>query len=160
MNRTHSHGLSLCVLLALAPSVGCVDTAPSSGRCLGLVDGRPVDLAMDPAPSGFYREDDILADEDGPFTLSYGGGALRVEGMFDDLPSARDIGTYRVPSEPSVDAWNLTTTITPGAVVESTLTLTAASRERVVGSFATTFTGGSLTCTLDLRRAYERDTDD
>jgi hypothetical protein len=152
--------LSQCSLLVLAPVLGCVDTSPSSGRCLGVLDGGAVNLAMDPEPSAFHRDDDILGDEDGPFTISYGGGAVRVEGVFDDLPSARDLGTYRVPSEPSVDAWSLTTTLAAGAVEESTLTLTTASRERVAGSFSTRFAGGQLTCTLDLRRAYERDTDD
>ncbi len=160
MNPSILRRPSLFLLLLFAPSAGCVDTSPSSGQCVGVFDGRTILFAMDPEPSAFHRDDDILGDEDGPFTLSYGGGVVRVEGVFDDLPSARDLGTYPVPSEPSVDAWNLTTTLTASAIKDSTLTLTTASRERVAGSFTTVFASGTITCTLDLRRAYERDTDD
>jgi len=160
MNRPRSFRLCFLALVARMSLVGCVDTSPSTGRCTGTLDGRAIDLPIDPAPSGFYRDDDILGDEDGPFTISYGSGAIRVEGEFANLPSSRDLGTYRVPAPDRVGVWALSTTLTNDVAGVTTLTLTTASRERVVGSFAAEIAGGTLMCTLNLRRAYERDTDD
>lgn len=148
------------IALALVLPTACVNTTPSSGRCTGTIDGRPVDLPMDAAASYFYRDDDILGDEDGPFVMAYGAGALTVSGQFDDLPSSRELGTRPVPQDDIVDRWEVRSTLSGGNAQGSTLTLTTSSRERVVGSFTTRFAEGSVTCTLDLRRAYERDTDD
>lgn len=150
----------LLALAALASPLGCVDTTPSSGRCTGSVGGRAVDLPMDPAGSYFYRDDDILADEDAPFLMSYGAGALTVRGQFDDMPSNRELGTRAVPQVDVVDTWELRTTLGFGDPQGSTLTLTTSTRERVTGSFTTRFAQGNVTCSLDLRRAYEHDTDD
>ncbi len=143
-------------------AAGCIETAPSSGRCVGNIGTRAVDLAMDPGASEFHRDDDILLDDDGPVRMSYGGGAFVIEGEFDDLPDSRVLGTYAVPDGQRVSAWNvrLADTTAPTAQ-ESTLTVTRAASERVVGQFTTRFEGGSsVRCTFDLRRAYELDTDD
>ena len=149
------------MLLGLS-TAGCIETAPSSGRCVGTIGTRAVDLAMDPGPSEFHRDDDILLDDDGPVRMSYGGGAFVIEGEFDDMPDSRVLGTYAVPDGQRVDVWNvrLADTTAPAAL-ESTLTVTRAESDRVVGQFTTRFEGGSsLRCTFDLRRAYELDTDD
>lgn len=158
-----SHQISLrAALLALSlfAPIACVDNTPSSGRCTGTVEGHTINLAMDPAASYFYRDDDHFGDEDGPFVMRYGDGVFTVDGQFDDMPSGRELGTRTVPQNDIVDTWNVHTTLGFGDALGSTLTLTTSSRERVVGSFTTRFNQGSLTCTLDLRRAYEHDTDD
>lgn len=151
---------SLLASLLAATLAACVDDRPSAGRCTGTLGARAIDLPMDAARSQFHRDDDVLGDDDGPFVLSYGAGALVVEGQFDDLPSGRELGTRMVPMKDVVDTWQVRTTLVAGDAQGSTLTLTQSSPTRVVGSTSIRFAEGTLTCTLDLRRAYELDTDD
>lgn len=124
------------------------------------VNGQATELALDPNESYFYRDDDILGDDDGPFRIRYGGGAFEVTGEFDDLPDSRYVGAHRVPTEDRISRWQMEARFNPNSFSDTVVTLTAAGSSRVVGSFRTEFSGGNAQCSFDLRRAYERDTDD
>lgn len=132
----------------------CFDKTPSSGECSGRWDGMPISALIDPDTSYFFRDDDILLDADGPFVMNY-GTVFRVEGTFDDLPNGSYLGTY-----PTIDKRLSRWVILYrnfGITDVANLTLTTAMPSRVLGQFSLADT---LTCTFDLRRAYERDTDD
>lgn len=109
--------------------------------------------------SYFYRDDDILLDDDGPFVMQY-GTAVSVAGAFDDLPSSRDVGTYPT-SDPRIKTFAVT--VGSNTASSAQLTVTKAAPSRVVGEFVVGGGSGDATnlqCTFDLRRAYEHDTDD
>lgn len=153
--------LSRWVLLgALVGNLGCIDSRPSTGQCSVTVMGQVSTLTIDPGDSYFFRDDDILGDEDAPLRISYGGGAWRVSGELDDLPDSRYLGEHRPPTEDRLRLWSNESRFTTSSYNDTVVTLTAAGRERVVGSFRTSFAEGSAQCTFDLRRAYEHDTDD
>lgn len=140
----------LPVVLLLA---GCFDKTPSSGDCSGSWNGMPISEAIVPDSSYFFRDDDILFDDDGPFVMNY-GTVLQVTGTFDDLPNASYVGSYPTTDQ-RLSRWTL---LIRGLAVSqpAQLTLTTSMASRVIGQFELP----GLTCTFDLRRAYERDTDD
>ncbi len=153
-----NRGVVVLSLVIASSSSGCVDTRPSTGRCTGTLTGVTTPLTMDAADSQFHRDDDIL-DDDAPFALSYGGGLVRFEGELADMPTDALLGTHATndaffhgfgatrPEVPSLDS--------------ASMTFTAARSDRLVGTLDATYTDGStLRCELDLRRAYELDTDD
>lgn len=124
-----------------------------------MLDGEPVELAIDPASSEFHRDDDILLDEDAPFTLSYGGGALVVRGELADMPSERSLGAHDV-ADPFFHAFGVVAPETP-VLDGGSMTLSTARADRMGGTLALGFADGSvLECSFDLRRAFELDTDD
>lgn len=138
---------------------GCVDTRPSTGRCTGTLSGVTTPLAMDASESQFHRDDDILLDDDAPFVLSYGGGVVRFEGQLADMPSDALLGTHAT-SDPFFHTFEATRPETP-LLDSASMTFTTARSDRLVGTLDATYTDGStLRCELDLRRAYELDTDD
>jgi hypothetical protein len=96
-------------MLAVLPLVamGCIDSTPSSGQCTVTFNGQTSTWTIDPGESHFYREDDILGDEDAPVALRYGGGQVRVQGELDDMPTSSYVGTHRVPSEDRVRRWDI-----------------------------------------------------
>lgn len=140
----------LPVVLLLA---GCFDKTPSSGDCSGSWKGMPISASIVPESSYFFRDDDILLDDDGPFVMTY-GTVVRAEGTFKDLPRGSYAGTYPTTDQ-RLSRWTLF--VRESAVTDSAqLTLTTAMASRVIGQFELP----GLICTFDLRRAYERDTDD
>lgn len=149
--------LRLAPLLLLA--IGCVDNRPSTGDCTGTINGLAISEKIVAAESSFWRDDDILGDEDGPLQMRY--ARIAVDAQFDDMPSDRDKGTYLI-TDPRLDHWY--TTVDGDIALTATLTVTKAERQRLVGSFVFATppedAPGSVTCTFDLRRAFEKDTDD
>lgn len=133
-------------------AVACVDNRPSTGRCTGTIASVAIDEPIVPAQSYFYRDDDILGDEDAPIAMAYGTRVI-VDAELADMPDKTLIGTF-----PSTDAkfhrWAHTED--GGSTSAESITFTTAHRERLVGQFVS----GAMTCTFDLRRAYEKDTHD
>lgn len=124
-----------------------------------MFDAAPIDAEMVASASYFYRDDDILLDDDGPFVMQY-GTTVSVAGTFDDLPSSRDVGTYPT-SDPRIKTFGVT--VGGNTASSAQLTVTKAAPTRVVGEFLVGGGSGETTnllCTFDLRRAYEHDTDD
>lgn len=156
--RTRWIGCASLTVAACTVS-GCPDTRDSAGRCLGTLAGRPADLAIDPVASEFHRDDDILLDDDAPFTMSYGSGALLVRGELADMPEDRSIGTHDVTAAffHSFEVQNPEMPRFAGG----SMTLTTARADRMGGVLNLEFEDGSaLDCSFDLRRAFELDTDD
>lgn len=156
MPPRRARALALLGALTLA---GCPDTRPSSGRCEGTLAGVGTPLEMDAAESQFHRDDDVLLDDDAPFVLSYGAGAIVFVGELADLPSAALLGTHATDG-PLFHAFAATRPETP-VLQRAAITFTVARPDRVVGTLEAAYADGSaLRCELDLRRAYELDTDD
>ncbi len=149
-------------MLAVLPLVamGCIDSTPSSGQCTVTFNGQTSTWTIDPGESHFYREDDILGDEDAPVALRYGGGQVRVQGELDDMPTSSYVGTHRVPSEDRVRRWDIEHAPAMSSPTETSVTFTTASRDRLVGEFQSRYTEGTMRCSFNLRRAWEHDTDD
>lgn len=123
---------------------------------------------MDADSSEFHRDDQQDGAEGAFVNLSYGGGTLRVTGHFSDMPESGDVGSHPLPAGGTngtglVDTWRveeIRNAMTP-ALVDGTLTLTASSRDRIVGSWTARFDDSTTReCSFNLRRAYELDTDD
>jgi hypothetical protein len=151
-------GLVSSATLVLYTS-GCVDTRPSAGRCTGTLSGVVTPLAIDASASQFHRDDDILLDDDAPFVVSYGGGAVVFDGELADLPDDRLLGTHDTSST-LFHAFASRQPLTP-TLASATMTTTTARADRLVATIDATYDDGStLRCELDLRRAYELDTDD
>lgn len=144
-------------LSRLLPAVlllaGCFDKTPSSGDCTGSWNGKPISASIVPESSYFFRDDDILLDDDGPFVMNY-GTELQVQGTFKDLPNGTYVGTYPTTDQ-RLSRWSLLIRGL-GVTEPAQLTLTTSMASRVIGQFELP----GLVCTFDLRRAYERDTDD
>lgn len=87
-------------------ATGCA--APSAGRAHGVVKGEPLEHPIDAEAS--FMKDDVLAPR---LVMSFGGGALRMEGELSRAPEACDTGE-RAISELSKpwsleDLWPLST---------------------------------------------------
>ncbi len=162
LRRSYPRRVFVALVLGSLPAYGmggCVDTRPSAGRCEGTLAGIATPLVMDAAESQFHRDDDILLDDDAPFVLSYGSGAVVFVGELADMPSDALLGTHAT-SGPLFHAFGASRPETP-PLEGASMTFTTARSDRLVGTLDATFAGGgSLRCQLDLRRAYELDTDD
>ena len=149
---------ALIALLVLALA-GCTDPRPSSGRCTGTVAGAPVEWSIDPDASDFHRWDGLLGDEDGPFRMSYGSGALTIDAEFESLPQESYLGAHALPTDPIFHFFRVAHA--SASFDRGTMTLTTATRDRMAGDMTLTFTdGGELACTFDLRRNHALDTED
>lgn len=159
MPRALSISSAFSIATLVLGTSGCLDTRPSAGRCTGTLTGVVTPLAIDAEASQFHRDDDVLLDDDAPFVVSYGGGAVVFEGELADLPDDRLLGTHDTSST-LFHTFAARQPSTP-TLASATMTATAARPDRLVATIDATYDDGSaLRCELDLRRAYELDTDD
>lgn len=148
---------------------GCekLNAPPSSGDCTGVVDGVNVGGPMDAGASEFHRDDQQGGIEHAFVNVAYSGTAstFRITGFLSDMPAEEDEGAHALPPTGNgaglVQTWTVAEPATASLYSAGTLTLTRADRDRLEGSFAMSWSdGGAVDCTIDLRRAYNLDTDD
>lgn len=139
-------------------ATGCVDSRPSGGRCTGTIGGRTVDVALVPDVSDFHRWDGLLADEDGPFRMTYGAPDLTIDAEFESVPRASYVGAHPILTDPIFHFFRVALPTSTASFVDGDMTLTGASIDRVVGSMLLRLSdGGELRCTFDLRHNYALD---
>lgn len=160
----------LLILFWSAATLGCIgELEPSSGRCVGSVEGTQVDDPLYPEESYFYRDDQQNMVEHAFIDMTFGENAssgdrvLQIKAHVTDMPSEQYEGEHELPSSGSsesyVDGWNLT--IPDTSYRSGSLTIDEASNTVIEGSFDMTFNDDTkVECNVKLTRNYSMDTDD
>lgn len=152
-SNPHARGF-LCALVALT---SCLDSGFAAGDCAGLVQG-PIDLSSSFRTQVSGGEDDAVLD------LSYAAGKLVVLGRVNGVPPGSEYEKVQPLFGPRdgtefVEAWSVSSSGTLPTVEDGTIEFSLATSERLVGSFAMTFSDQtSVSCSFDLPRAVENET--